>query len=166
MTAWPYNGHWANWYNGYEHQHAPHHPWAGHGWAADGHIGHLQLAHFVPNQGENEGYWWFEEDDWGLSEDVQGLPTGDPEDPWYPTDWTEEMQADVEELVGMLAGLDPEEDDEAAAPGQSGGPLEFFPDASWDPSQHHQTTEEAEEEVFEGLLERLQDDLVDKDSIW
>ena len=82
-------------------------------------MGHLQLAHFVPNPYEDEGYWWFEEDEWGLNEDAQGLPTNDPEEPWVPTDWTDQMQTDFEELVGLFAGVDPEEDDEVAVPGQT-----------------------------------------------
>ena len=76
VTAWPYNGAWANWYHGYENHYEPNHPWAGHGWGNDGYMGQLQLAHFVPDPQQDDGYWWF--DEWGQA---QGVPTKDPEEP-------------------------------------------------------------------------------------
>ena len=102
VPAWPYNGHWAAWFHEYPDVEVPYHPWAGHGWAPDGFMGHVRLAHFFPQIGQNEPYWWYEENDWGFGQAL-GLPeNNDHEWAWYPPEWDEEMGAEFAWLFELL----------------------------------------------------------------
>ena len=106
----PTTPHWAVWYDGYNFHGADQHPWGGHGWACDGYMGHLQLAHFVPVQHQNAAHWRLEEGDFGFGE-AQGLPMDSLEKHWQPTDWNGQMEKDFQEMVNLYDQLESGEDE-------------------------------------------------------
>ena len=120
IPAWPYNPHWAVWYDAYHYHEADQHPWAGHGWAPDGYMGHLQLAHFVPIQNRDAAHWRLMEGGHGFG-DAQGRSAGSLEDQWRPKSWNSKMEKRFQELVPLWENL-------AACVDETVGPIAPFLD--------------------------------------